>query len=57
MFLIAGDHMNQKPFRVTFFSLEDTWCRYFDVLGDAVAFMQEKESLGFRVILTNVPEI
>lgn len=49
--------MNQKPFRVTFFSLDDTWCRYFDIREDAVAFMNDKESLGHRVILTIIPEI
>lgn len=49
--------MNQKPFRVTFFSLEDTWCRYFDHHNDAIAFMDYQKSLGYRVILTLVPEL
>lgn len=49
--------MNQKPFRVTFFSLDDTWCRYFDNLSDAVDFMMHQRDRGYKVVLTPVPEI
>ena len=49
--------MNQIPYRVTYFSLDDTWCRYFTSHNAAVRFMQEQQAAGYRVELTHVPEI
>jgi hypothetical protein len=49
--------MNQKPYRVTFFSLDDTWCRYFGILEDAMAFMNHQESFGYTVTLKVIPEL
>lgn len=49
--------MNQKPLRVTYHSLDDTWCRYFTSRIAAIRFMQQKQQTGYRAYLTEVPEI
>ena len=49
--------MTTKPYRVTYHSLDDTWCRYFKTYDDAVRYMQQKATYGYRTYLTHVPDI
>lgn len=46
-----------KPYRVTYHSIDDTWCRYFTNHNAAVRFLRQKTENGYTAYLTHVPEL
>lgn len=44
-------------YRVNYYSLDDTWCRYFKSHKHAVRFMSHKVANGYTAELIRVPEL
>lgn len=48
--------MNPKPYRVTYLSLDDSWCRYFKTYRKAAIFLSKKQASGYHTYLTYVQD-